>query len=440
VSSSSIGILSIVCVLVLIQGGMPIAIALLLISLVSIWILTSSITVAGNLVVLAVSDSISNYNYAVVPLFMLMGLLISVSDIGRDAFQVASQLFRRVIGGVGIATVAANALFAAVTGTSIASAAVFTRIAVPELTRLGYTNRFAVGVVAGTSVLGMLIPPSFLMIVFGIIAEVSIGDLFTAGILPGLLLAFAYVLLIICLSYFWTGYIGAGARRSHANDGEIPSMSPIELVKCATPITALAGIVLGGIYGGFFTPTEAAAAGTLGALILAIAKGRLTLKKFWSVLAQAGHATAAISIILISAHTYSRMLAMSGLPNAIGQAAVDSGLGVDSLIVLYLIGVLLLGTILDAVAIMLILVPLILPTLVQHHVDLVWFGIISIIAIEVGLLTPPLGLSAFVVKSNLEDKSIRLGDIFKGAFPFTLMMIVVLALIFLLPGIATILV
>lgn len=437
-SDALIGLISIGGILFLIQIGMPIAIALMAASFVGTWLILGSPEIAGNLVVMAAAGSISSYTYGVVPLFMLMGLLISVSGVGKDTFTVASQIFRRLRGGVGMATVAANAVFAAVTGTSIASAAIFSRIAVPEMMRLGYTPSFSVGVVAGSSVLGMLIPPSLLMIVFGVIAEVSIGDLFTAGIIPGLVLALSYVLLIMGMVRFRPSFIGDLPSQPIRTQGEI-LLSKRELLAKLLPIVVLIALILGGIYGGFFTPTEAGAAGALGALLIALLKRRLTPAKFWQVLTEAGHVTAAISILLIGAHMYSRMLAVSGLPSEVANWVLSSGLGINSILILYLIAIILLGTILDAVAILLILVPLVLPSLEAQGVNLIWFGLMTIIAVETGLLTPPLGLSCFVVKANVDHPDVTIGTVFAGALPFAVTMTAVLAIIFVWPWLTTML-
>ena len=435
-STPIIGLVSIGGILLLIQAGMPIAIALMVVCFVSAWAIMGSIAIAGNLVFLSAAESISSYTFGVIPLFMLMGLLISVSEVGKDTFSVASQVFRRLRGGVGMATVAANAVFAAVTGTSIASAAVFSRIAVPEMMRLGYAPRFSVGVVAGSSVLGMLIPPSLLMIIFGVIAGVSIGDLFTAGILPGLLLTFCYILLISGMVRFTPGFVGERPSRPIDGAAEVDLMPLPELLTKLIPIVILILLILGGIYGGIFTPTEAGAAGALGALLIAIARRRLTLRRFWQVLTEAGHVTASISILLIGAHMYSRMLALSGLPSEVANWAINFSVGSDGILVLYLIAVIMLGTILDAVAILLILVPLALPALEAQNVNLIWFGIMSVLAVEIGLLTPPLGLSCFVVKANIGEAA-TLSDVFRGALPFAATMAGVLAIIFIWPWFTT---
>ena len=339
--------------------------------------------------------------------------------------------------GLGIATVFANAVFAAVNGTSIASASVFTKVAVPEMLRLGYRPRFAVGVVAGSSVLGMLIPPSLLLILYGILSETSIGDLFIAGIIPGLVLSAAYCVLIWIMAHRFPAHVAEPETLERALESE---MSLRELVSKIMPIVILIIIVLGGIYGGFFTATEAGGVGALAALILTIIKRQLTWKSLWTALTETGHVTAAICFLLISAHLYARMITLTGIPNLMEAYVVGSGIGVWGLIAIYLITVVILGTILDAGSIMLITVPLAVPILLAFQVDLIWFGIITIIAVEIGLLTPPLGLACFVIHNNLQDDRISIEDIFWGAAPFALTMLVVLILVTLIPELATALV
>ena len=430
-SNVEIGLASILLILVLIQTGMHVAICLMAVSFLGVWLVKGRIAVAGALLGQAALDSVARYSFGVIPLFVLMGVLVGVSGMGRDVFDVAGQAFRRVRGGLGVATVFANAVFAAVNGTSIASASVFTRIAVPELIRQGYTPRFSVGVVAGSSVLGMLIPPSLLLILFGILSESSIGALFTAGILPGILLALLYSLLIVGLATFAPGFVG---RPSNAG---LRIMGRGEMAARSLPVLALIVLVLGGIYGGVFTPTEAGAVGALGALVIALAKRRLTARSFWEMLVETGHVTASITFLIIGAHMYSRLLALTGLPRAMNGLLEGLNLGLDGVLILYLVMIVLLGTILDSASILLILLPLMLPVIESFGVDLVWFGIVTIIAVEVGLLTPPLGVACFVIKSNLEDRTITLGDIFIGAAPFALTMVLAIALVFVFPWLAT---
>jgi C4-dicarboxylate transporter DctM subunit len=438
VTDIQIGLLSIVGILFLIYAGMHVAIALMLLSLLGVWLIKDNWIIAGKLLALAASDSISGYIFGVVPLFVLMGLLISVSGIGKDTFDVANRLFHGIRGGLGISTVAANAIFAAVTGISIASAAVFTKVAVPEMIRLGHKPRFAVGVVTGSSVLGMLIPPSLLLILFGVLTETSIGDLFKAGIMPGILLSAAYSALILFMAYHFPDYVGEVTTGSE--DSPAGRMSFGQAVWKLTPIALLIALVLGGIYAGWFTPTESGAVGALGALLLALGKRQLTWAGLWQVLTETGHVTVSILFLLIAANIYGRMLALSGITGFIATWISESGLGLYAILAIYLVIVLLMGTILDSTSIMMITVPLIYP--VMHHmgVNFVWFGLVTVIAIEVGLITPPLGIAAYVVKSTLDDQSITLNDVFAGAFPYVLIMILVLVLVVIFPGISLVLV
>lgn len=433
VEQRTVGAVMIAIVLLLIALGMPIAIALLLVGFVGLAVLKQDFGIATRTLALAAEGTISEYVFAAVPLFVLMGLFVNASDIGRDAFRAAQRIFGWIYGGLGVATVAANALFAAITGISIASAAIFSKIAVPEMVRQGYTAKFAVGLTAGSSVLGMLIPPSLLLILFGILAETSIGDLFIAGIVPGLLLAAAYCVLIWVMAHRFPDRVAARETLERETRSE---MSAGEVCIKIAPIALLILIVLGGIYGGVFTATEAGAVGALGAMILTLLKRKLTWKTLWEALSETGHVTAAICFLLIAAQLYSRTIAMSGVPNLMEQYILASGLGYAGLLAVYIVVLILLGTILDAGSIMLITVPLAVPALASFDIDLVWFGIVTIIAVEIGLLTPPLGLACFVIHNNLQDRRIGVEDIFWGAAPFALTMLVVLILVTVFPWIA----
>lgn len=429
-----IGLLSVGAIVLLIYSGMHVGIALSLVSFMSVALQKDSLTLATKLLTLAAADGIADQTFAVIPLFVLMGLIMSASDVGKDAYDVGDYFLRRVRGGLGIATVGSNAVFAAVTGVSIASAAVFTRVAVPEMLRLGYSPRFAVGTVAGSSVLGMLIPPSILLIIYAILTEQSIGMMFFAGIGPGILLSTVYCLGIIGMAYFmpWFVYDQTGRFSDQAAIAESDPRdrnSLFEILLKFLPLMGLVFIVLGGIYGGIFTPTEAGAVGAICALVLAVARKKMSLKAFWKVLLETGHITASICFLIIAATMYSRSLALAGVPTEIGglvQTATDQFLLV---VLIYVLVVLILGTIIDSVSIILIMVPLFLPVMQGFEADPIWFGILTVIAVEVGLLTPPLGIACFVIKGCIEDPRITLGDVFMGAVPFALMMIFVLGLI-----------
>lgn len=433
-SPFEIGMTSFGAMVVMVYMGFWVPFALMLSSFVGVWMIKGSPVLAGKLLALAASETISSYFFGVVPLFIMMGFIVSVTGMGRDAFDVANHIFRKMRGGLGIGTVGANAIFAAITGISIASAAVFTRIAVPEMTRHGYNKRFAVGVVAGSSVLGMLIPPSLLLILYGLLTEQSVGDLFIAGVLPGLVLAFVF-----CLGIFLVAFIKPtliGDKIDAPFDGT-DTLSTREVLAKGLPLTALIALVLGGIYGGFFTPIEAGAIGCSGAITIGLLRRAISFSDFWEVLTDTGLVTAAISFLIIAAQMYSRMLALSGVPAEFGNFVATAEIGYWGVILAYVLLVILMGTILDSSSIMLILVPLMLPVLALLQVDLIWFGIVTIIAVEIGLLTPPFGISVFVIKSALDDPSISLGDIFLGAAPFAVLMVVVLGLVLVFPSLAT---
>lgn len=429
-----IGALAIVLMLAGIYFGMHIGVALIVTSFLSVWLVKSP-EVAARFVAASANDAIRDYLFGVIPLFVLMGMLVSVSGVGRDTFDVFQWLMRRIRGGLGLATVAANAVFAAITGISIASASVFTKVAVPEMMRHGYTARFAVGVVAGSSVLGMLIPPSLLMIIYGVLAEESIGRMFMAGVIPGIILAIGFGLLIVGMAYLRPAMImtqGAAADRIAL---------PQETWRSATlkfvPILILITLVLGGLYGGFFTPTEAGAVGAAGALVIALARRRLNWQKLWNVLVETGYVSVSVLFLIISAMLYSRMLALTGMPAAVTEGITHLGLGPWGFIGAYVAIVVALGCIIDSVSIMLIMLPIVLPIARSFGMDVVWFGVVTVVAVEIGLLTPPFGVSVYTVKSALNDPRITIRDIFAGSFPFVLMMAAVLLVLLAFPPLST---
>ena len=434
-----IALVSVFAMLLLIYFGMHIAVTLALISFVGTWVIKGNAAIAFSLLLIAAEKTVNNFVFAVIPLFVLMGFLVAAAGMGRDAYDIGQIMLRRVRGGLGMATVVANAIFASITGASVASASVFSRVAVPEMMRHGYYGRFAVGTVAGSSVLGMLIPPSVLLIIYALIAEESVGDLFIAGIGPGILLTIAFCGLIFIMATFFPRTVQAAreADDGGSRDEEEEALSAADLWRKALPITALILLVLGGLYGGVFTPVEAGAAGALLALIFALARRSLTWRSFWNVLLDSGNITATLLFLICSASMYSRMLGLSGLPSEMAAIFDNLGAGFYGMLAFYVLVVIVLGTIIDSVSIMLIMVPLFLAALQFFQIDLVWFGIVTVIATEIGLLTPPLGIAVFVVHSTLARPDITLKDIFIGSAPFALAMLFVLILVILFPPIAT---
>jgi tripartite ATP-independent transporter DctM subunit len=437
-----IALISVGAMLALIYLGLHIATTLALISFIGVWIIKGNATIAMNLLWVSAYDTVNNYVFAAIPTFVLMGFLVAAAGMGRDAYDIGQILLRRVKGGLGMATVVANAIFAAITGVSVASASVFSKLSVPEMLRHGYNVRFAVGTVAGSSVLGMLIPPSVLFIIYALITEQSVGDMFIAGIGPGLLLTAIYCAQIFIMAHWFpqTVYVRSTGGTQPAAEDHAEKTEKGELLRKAGPITLLVTLVLGGLYGGVFTPVEAGAAGAFLGLIFALARRTLTWRGFRDVLLETGSVTATLLFLIVAASMYSRMLGLSGLPNELAAMFEASGLGFYGLLTIYVIIVLILGCIIDSASIMLIMVPLFIAALKAYEIDLVWFGVVTVIATEVGLLTPPFGLAVFVVHSTLARPDISLKDIFIGALPFALSMCVVTALVVVFPQIATFLV
>lgn len=422
----AVGCASLAAITIAVYAGVHVAIALSGISLLGMWAITGHFSLAVKFLGIAAIDGISDYIFGVIPLFVLMGLVVAEAGFGQDTFAVVSQALRRWRVGLGLATVIANAIFAAVTGITIASAAVFSRVAVPEMVRAGYDRSLAVGVVAGSSVLGMLIPPSLLLILYAVLTESSVGDLFLGGIGPGMLLAAAYCLYLTALSRWRPELFAAGPPPAQAENVSRRRMAPVALLAC---------VILGGIYSGFFTPMEAGGVGALVALVLGFAMRRLDLRACWNVAVQTGHVTAAICFLIIGASLYGRMLAFSGVPGMLTTAVTSLGLGQSGFLLLLSLLIIAFGTVLGASSILLITVPLATPVAAELGVDPVHFGVIMVVAVEIGLLTPPFGLSVFVVQSTLKESGIGLGEVFRGSAPFAAVMTVVLVLVILFPAI-----
>jgi C4-dicarboxylate transporter, DctM subunit len=429
VEPRTIGSAMIVLVVVLIVLGLPIAFALLVTGFLGVALIKHDIVIGARTLALAADGTVSDYVFATVPMFVLMGLFVNVSDVGRDAFRAAQRVFGRIHGGLGVATVAANAVFAAITGISIAAAAIFTKIAVPEMVRQGYTAKFAVGLTAGSSLLGMLIPPSLLLIIYGVLAEVSIGALFLAAVLPGILLATAFAVAVVLMAWLWPSFVGNVDRNARI-EGDA---SALAVLAGLVPVVALIVLVLGGIYGGIFTPTEAGAAGALGAMLIALLKRRLSLRKLWDVMGETGQVSVSILFLIVAASMFSRMLTLTELPQDMAAFLGSTGLGLAGFLAAYLVLLVMLGMLLDSTSIMLIMLPLALPVAAALGANLVWFGIVTTIAIEIGLLTPPFGLSVYVIKASMADPAISLATIFRGALPFVLITLAVTILLMVFP-------
>ncbi len=385
-------------------------------------------------------EGLRNYVFAVIPLFMLMGEFISKSGTITDVYRGIQRGLRKLPGRLALATVMGNAIFSFVTGVSIASAAAFTRIAYPEMKRHRYNNGFSLASITGSSVLGMLIPPSVLMIVWGILTERSIGQIFLAGVIPGLLLTGLFIVYILSAALIMPKLVGLNKDGTPIADAEQIDDEDLEtqgsVLWSSVWLFGIIATVLGGIWVGFFSPTEGAGVGAALGLILAISKGARR-KDIIETILSVGRTSAPILLLLLTASLYSRSLAMTGVTSTIQDLFLSTGFGYVGIVLLMMLIWFILGMIIDSISIMLLTVAIFEPIAVSLGIEPFAFAIIGIIAIEAGLLTPPFGLLVYTVKASARDKDVRLGQIFYYSIPYWIIMLFTVVLLLLFPGIAT---
>jgi C4-dicarboxylate transporter, DctM subunit len=442
----------IVVLLVLVFAGVHIAIALGVTAAIGIYLMLGDIEVVRSFVANTAYEALRDYVFAVIPLFMLMGDFLAKCGAATDLYTLANRLSRWLPGRLAVATIVANAVFAFVTGVSIAAAAAFSRIAYPEMRRYGYQRSFALGCIAGSSCLGMLIPPSVLMIVWGVLTELSIGKLFLAGVLPGLLLAFAFCAYVVIAVLINPSLAGADARtvlrsaplgaavaiprHDEPRDAD-PDEQPIgQLLFSTALVLALIAGVLGSIWLGYCTPTEGAGVGAVGALILALIKG-ISLREIWHVVLNVGRTSGPLLLLLFCAQLYSRVLSMTGFTDTAKSALIDTGLGPLGILMVMLAIWIVLGCLIDSISIILLTVPIFSPIAATLGYDPLLFAIIGILAIETGLLTPPFGILVFTVKAAVPEAGVQLAEIFRGALPYWFILLGVIAILIAFPQIVT---
>lgn len=428
-SPEAVLVVVLVALVVLIISGLHIALVLGIVSLVGAVLLFEDLSIALELANQAAYGVLRNSVFAAIPLFVLMGEFMSRSGMAGDLYRIANHGLRVLPGRLAVATVFGNAVFAAVTGVSIASAMAFSRIAYPEMRSHGYDRRFALGSIAGSASLGMLIPPSILLIVWGITIEHSIGQLFLAGLLPGLLLA------VLMGGYCVTRAAMNGEIAPAPRDDGSPPPDMKQYVS-GLGVVLLILLVLGGLFGGFFTPSESAAVGCGGAIVFAWLRGMRWAQYREAVIAS-GKTIAPILFLLLTAAMYAKFLALGGIIFII-QDLIE-GLGLSNLgVILLMIAIwLLLGMLIDSISIILLTVPIFWPIAAAANWDPNAFAIFGILAIEAGLLTPPFGLLVYTVKAAVPDAQVKLGEIFSGSVPYWLLMLVVMIVIWAWPPIAT---
>ncbi len=410
-----------------------IGIALGVASVVGVYLAYGDIEIALSILSQTAYESIRADTLMVIPLFVLMGEVISRAGAASDLYKLCDRGLRRLPGRLAAATVIGNAAFAAVSGVSIASAATFSRIAYPEMRKAGYDKSYSLGVISGSACLGMLIPPSVLLIIWAILTEGSVGALFIAGIVPGLLLASAFIGYIV-IKAIRNPAVAPSVREDVNSDEKEESFKPIAIGGFG--IIALILLVLGGIWGGFFTPTEAAGFGVIGGMVIAKIKG-LTLKDFIEAIIDAGRTAAPIMFLLIAGSMYARLLAVSGGVTMINEFFTTSGFSVLIMIFIMTVIWLLLGMLIDSISIILLTVPIFVPLAMAAGINEIAFAIYGILIIEAGLLTPPVGLLVYTVKSAVPDKSVTLAEIFRGSVPYWILILAVAIIILSFPALAT---
>jgi tripartite ATP-independent transporter DctM subunit len=434
----NVAVVLVVSLLALVVFGVHIAIALGVTSALGVYLVTGgNFGVVQRMLGNTAYEALRAYEFAVIPLFMLMGEFIGKSGAVTDVYRGINRGLKRIPGRLAVATILGNAIFSFVTGVSIASAAAFSRIAYPEMSRYGYHRGFALGAVAGSSCLGMLIPPSVLMIVWGLLTERSIGQIFAAGVLPGLLLVSLFILYVLGMAIAKPELVGRG------KDAEV-EIEPQEDINTVSLWTSVIGIilvvvsVLGGIWFGVFTPTEGAGAGAFIGLVLGLAKGMRTKEIIDSILS-VGRTAAPILLLLITAALYSRTLAMTGVTNAIQDLFLGTGWAPWAILAMMVLVWFVLGMVIDSISIMLLTVTIFEPIAVQSGYDPIAFAIVGIMAIEAGLLTPPFGLLVYTVKAAIvgHGDDVSIVQIFKSSTPYWIIMLLGMIAIAAFPEIAT---
>jgi tripartite ATP-independent transporter DctM subunit len=370
--------------------------------------------------------TVTDYTFGVIPMFLLMGAFVTVSGMSRELFRAANTWLGHLRGGLGFATILACGGFAAISGSSVATAATFSTVAYPEMRRYNYPQSFACGVVAAGGSLGAMLPPSTVLAVYGIITEQDIGKLFVAGILPGLLAICMYITTIVIMGFVRPGFLPSGKRASWKER--------FESVREVWAPLLLFVFVIGGLYGGLFTPTEAGGMGAGGAFIIGVLRGRLSRKDIRASLLQATRTAAAVFTVLIGALLFGYFLTVTQTPQKITMFLTGLGLGRYGVLALIMLMYLLLGCLMDALAMVILTVPIMFPVILSLGFDPIWFGIIIVMTVELGLIHPPVGMIVFVIKSVVHDVDFL--TIFKGVLPFIVTDLVRLTILIAFPIIA----
>ncbi|MGH8742141.1 MAG: TRAP transporter large permease, partial [Burkholderiales bacterium] len=425
---TTVGVIGMAAMLVLMFARMPIGVAMALAGAIGIAVLNSPSAALHSLGSFPYSHA-AVQAFAVIPLFVLMGNFAGVSGMGRDLYAAAYAWMGHRRGGLASATILACAGFAALSGSSVASAVTMGRVCLPEMRRYAYDPRLATGVIAAGGTLGILIPPSTVLVVYALLTEESIGRLFLAGFLPGILLTGLFVLTVMILCALRPDLGPPGPA--------LPLRSRIAALGGAGPFILVVVATIGGIYAGVFTVNEAAAVGALLTMAHALWRRALGLAEFTNALLQTVRTTAMVFLILIGAHIFSPFLALSRIPVDLANTLMAMELSAFGVLTVLLVAYIVMGMFLEGFAMMVLTVPIVFPIITALGIDPVWFGIFMVIVLEMGLISPPVGINVFVVKGIAEN--VPMGAIFAGIMPFWVAMLVCVLILAAFPQVAMIL-
>ena len=432
----TVAIIGFIVVLVLVLLRMPIAIAMGMVGVIGFaqeTTLKAAISMAGRLII----DTAQDYGLSVVPLFILMGLFVNKGGLSRELYRVSYVFLGNFKGGLAMATIVACGGFSAICGSSLATAATMSKVAMPEMRKYGYSDELSTASIAAGGTLGILIPPSVILVIYGLLTETSIGKLFIAGVIPG---AIGILFYLVAVRYTVIRNASAGPA------GEVSNWKERFIaLKNVWAVSILFILVIGGLYGLFnfwpinltFSPTEAAGMGAAGAFLIALSRGALNLNDVKEVLIETAHTSATLFSVMIGASLFSNFVNLAGLPEGLLALVTQTGLGNMPLMVLILIIYILLGCVFESLSMLLLTVPIFFPLVTSLGFDPVWFGIVVVIVTEISLITPPVGLNVFVLKGVVGDVST--GTIFRGVTPFWIVDILRLTLIVLVPWLVLVL-
>jgi tripartite ATP-independent transporter DctM subunit len=363
------------------------------------------------------------YTLSVIPLFILMGNFVARAGLAHELFQAAYSFLGHVRGGLAHATVAACAGFGAICGSSIATAATMSKVAYPSMRKLGYSDSLSTGAMAAGGTLGIMIPPSTIMVIYGIITETNIGKLFAAGVIPGVLTAVMLMAAIVVITSRDPEHAPPGVRASWPERWRA--------LRGIWGVLVLVIVVLGGIYGGFFTATEGAGFGAFGAFLFALLRGRLTWAILYQVLVESARTTAMLFTLLIAATLFANFVNFTTLPGDLKDWITNLGLSPTMIIVAMMAIYVVLGTVMEELTMVLLTIPLFFPIVTSLGFDPIWFGVLIVMIVQIGLISPPVGMNLFVINALLPG--VGLGKIFRGCWPFVLVMVVMLAVLIAFP-------